>query len=85
MVTEISTIKDVEDFMRKLVDEGTNVHPDEDFNNYINVETNLPSYTKDQAAERNKLMNQCFTICKAEGKDLYEITNVIYSEITGIG
>ena len=58
MIRTILTIKDVETFMKQLVDEGTNAHPDEDFNNYVNMNSGLPTYTQEQANERNYLMNQ---------------------------
>lgn len=82
---EILSFNDVEIFLKQLIDEGTNVHPDEDFNNYINLNTGLTVYTKEEAFLRNTLMNQCFVICQAEGIDLYEIANKIYAPIIGTG
>ena len=84
IMNDILTITDVEDFMRQLVCEGTNVHPDEDFNNYINIETELSAYTEEEAAIRNTLMNKCFDVCEAAGKDVYSVMQEIYLIETGL-
>jgi hypothetical protein len=34
-----------------------------------------PTYTKEQAQERDKLMEQCFAVCEREGVDIYELLN----------
>ncbi|WP_158993954.1 hypothetical protein [Mucilaginibacter sp. L196] len=84
MITEISTIPDVEDFMRQLVQEGTNAHPDEDFNNYVHMETGIPAYTHEEAAERNRLMGKCITVCEAAGQDVYSVMQEIFLIETGL-
>jgi hypothetical protein len=84
MITEILTVSDVEGFMRQLVHEGTNAHPDEDFYNYVNMETGLPAYTTEEAAKRNRLMNQCFGICDAAGQDVYNVMQEIFLIETGL-
>ncbi|WP_426582699.1 hypothetical protein [Mucilaginibacter sp. R-33] len=56
MIAKILTVSDVAKFMTQLVQEGTNAHPDEDFNNYVNMETGIPAYAPEQVAERNRLM-----------------------------
>ena len=33
------------------------------------------TYTKEQAADRDKLMEQCFAVCDHEGVDIYELLN----------
>ncbi len=78
MITEILTIPDVEEFVRQLVGEGTNAHPDEDFNNYVNMETGLPAYTPAEAAERNRLTEQCFMVCEAEKRDVYDVMQEVF-------
>jgi hypothetical protein len=84
MVAEILGIADVKEFMRELVQEGTNAHPDEDFSNYVNMNTGLPSYTAEEAAERNRLMNQCFNVCEAAGQDVYDVMQEIFLTETGL-
>jgi hypothetical protein len=84
MITEILSIPDVEDFMRQLAKEGTNAHPDDDFHNYVNLETGLPVYTVEAAAERNRLMDQCFGVCEAAGQDVYSVMQEIFLIETGL-
>jgi hypothetical protein len=84
MIAEIKDINDVILFTKQLVEEGTNVHPDEDFNNYINIETHAPSYTKSEAIVRNKLMRQCFNVCEKFEQDIYNIMQEIFLIETGL-
>jgi len=74
MIDLIKTINDVGHFFRHLIqNENLNLHPDEDFRNYIHVETGLPSYTQEEADFRNKLMETCFEVCCRENGDIYAI------------
>jgi hypothetical protein len=50
-----------------------NFHPDDDLNEYKNLDTNKPTYTKEKADFRNELMNQCFAVCEKNGVDIYDI------------
>ena len=72
MLNSIHTFSDVENFFSHLIlNESLNFHPDEDFRNYINLETDLPSYTPDESDYRNKLMEACFDICDKDNLDIY--------------
>ena len=74
MIAEIKSINDVEAFFKHLLEnESLNFHPDEDFRNYIHLETKLPSYSIEEAELRNKLMQDCFNVCEREGTDIYKI------------
>lgn len=73
MITQIKTSKDVAEFAKQIISEGVSFHPDDDFNDYVVFKTNKPSYTKKQAEVRNKLMNECFSVCDKEGTDIYGI------------
>jgi hypothetical protein len=84
MIAEIKTLDDVKTFTKQLVEEGTNVHPDEDFNNYVNVETGADTYTPDEALLRNTLMEQSFAICKKLNEDIYNIMQEIFLIETGL-
>jgi hypothetical protein len=84
MITNILTIGDVEDFMRQIIAEGTNAHPDEDFHNYIIIATGEPSYTPEEAATRNNLMSQCFDVCNVAGQDVYSVMHEIFLIETGL-
>jgi hypothetical protein len=84
MIAEIKSIEDVAEFVSQLVDEGLNYHPDDDFENYVNMETGDPSYTLEQASERNRLNMQCFEVCDAAGADIYNISMEIFLKKTGL-
>ena len=72
----IETIQDVKDFAEyiKVVDDAQ-ISPSDSFSKYICFETMEHTYTKEQAAERDKLMKQCFAVCEREGVDIYELLN----------
>ena len=84
MLTKINGLEDVILFIEQVIDEGTNIHPDDDFINYININTNERSYSKAEAIMRNQLMNECFIICNLEKKDIYALTNEVYLKRTGL-
>lgn len=84
MITEILTIGDVELFIKQLIAEGTNAHPDDDFNNYVNIETGVPAYTTEEAETRNRLMEKCFDVCEEAGQDVYSVMQEIFLTETGL-
>jgi hypothetical protein len=84
MLTKIETTEDVKAFVKELVAEGLNYHPDDDFTGYINISTEEASYTADEAALRNKLNNQCFEVCERERADIYDISMEIFLIETGM-
>lgn len=74
MITKIQTTSEVEQFINCLIlEENLNFHPDEDFRNYIHLDTGLPSYLPEKADHRNKLLEACFKVCKKENADIYGI------------
>lgn len=73
MIEKILTIEDVKQFAKQLTAEGLSFHPDDDFNDYVNIAAGAPSYSTQDAEIRNELMNQCFAVCENEGLDIYEI------------
>jgi hypothetical protein len=84
MITEIKSINEVELFFKQLFKEGTNAHPDDNFCDYVNLETGAPTYTKDAAEFRNNLMAQSFDICEAAGLDIYDVIQEIYLKESGL-
>jgi hypothetical protein len=84
MIIEIKDLSDVEAFTKELIKEGVNAHPDEDFNNYVDIETHLSTYTVQEASIRNDLMDKCFEICETYSEDIYIMMNNIYLEETGL-
>ena len=73
MITKIETTDDVKAFAKQLITEGVSFHPDDDFNDYINLKENKSSYTKEEANLRNELMSNCFEVCEKEGVDIYDV------------
>lgn len=84
MITRIRNTNDVIAFAKQLVIEGISFHPDDDFKDYINLKTKEPSYNKQEAKLRNKLMNQCFAVCKKEGVDIYDTMMEVTLKETGM-
>jgi len=84
MITAIKNIADVRLFTRQLIGEGTNVHPDDDFNNYVNIVTGEQTYTPKESEIRNELMCQCFEVCEASGEDIYNLMQEIFLIETGL-
>ena len=78
MILEINSVADVQTFFNELLAEDLNFHPDDDFSNYINGETRLPTYTKEEAKLRNYLLDQSFAACKHDGADIYELCIEIF-------
>lgn len=84
MLAEIKNIEDVAVFTMQLVDEGLNLHPDEDFDNYISIITGEPTYTRPEAELRNRLMEKCFEVCAQSGIDIYSYMQEIILVATGM-
>jgi hypothetical protein len=84
MITKIQTSEDVNVFAKQLIAEGVSFHPDNDFNDIINLETNESTYSPEEAQKRNELMSQCFAICEKEGLDIYDISMEITLVETGL-
>lgn len=72
MITEFNTTEDVKIFAKQLMSEDFNFHPDDDFNDYINIWDLTPTYNKEEAGFRNVLLGRCFEICNKEGVDIYD-------------
>ncbi|MEP7127790.1 MAG: hypothetical protein ABI729_02935 [Chitinophagales bacterium] len=84
MLKQIKTTKDVVAFARQLIKEDVSFHPDDDFRNYINIETNEPTYSAEEAGLRNELMSQCFAVCENAGIDIYDTMSEVVLKETGL-
>lgn len=73
MLTRIQSQNDVESFARQLVNEGVSFHPDSDFREYVNTNTNEPTYTPEEADKRNQLLEECFEVCTRLDKNIYGV------------
>lgn len=84
MIQEINTVEDVKLFFNQLLDESLNFHPDEDFANYINIDTRQPTYSNEEAQLRNQLMDRSFEICEQNSEDIYELAQALSLKYTGL-
>ena len=84
MLKQIKTTTDVVSFAKELIKEGVCFHPDDDFNDYINLETQNTTYTKEEADFRNNLMSQCFAVCEKNGIDIYDTMSEVTLKETGL-
>lgn len=72
--SHINTEADVKAFFHHLVDERkVNFHPDDDFADYISVKEGTPTFTEEEVAVYNRLMEESFGVCEAAGVDIYEL------------
>lgn len=72
--SHIKSVEDVKTFFRHLVDERSlNFHPDDDFADYISYEDKTPTFTEDEVALYNRLMEEAFDVCEKSKADVYEI------------
>ena len=78
MIQEITNTEDIKTFFEELLAEGLNFHPDDPFEDYINYETKEPTYTEEEAALRNHLLEQAFDVCDRERHDIYELCIEIF-------
>jgi hypothetical protein len=70
----IQTLPDVIAFFHHLVAvDRISFHPDQHFAEYVSVENGSPSFTPEQAAHYDALMDRAFAVCRREGADIYEI------------
>lgn len=70
----ILSTKDVETFFHHLVYERkVNFHPDDMFEDYVSCEGGINTFTIDECAIYNPLMDECFRVCDNEGVDIYSI------------
>ena len=81
MNTSIKTLEDVRSFATHLIcDRKISIHPDDDFNDYIDLGTGENLFAKSDADKMNTLMDICFQVCENEGEDIYELMGEILSK-----
>ena len=70
----ILSTKDVETFFHHLVlERKVNFHPDDMFEDYVSCEGGINTFTIEERAIYNRLMDESFAVYKNEGVDIYEI------------
>jgi hypothetical protein len=55
-------------------------NPFSSFNDYIDLATNLPKYTPEEAQLRNNLIDRCFEICAKQDDNFIYLSLVIFEE-----
>ena len=83
-MTNINSLNDVYYFVKKIISEGVNFHPDDDFFEIVNYKTGESVYSMKEAEYRNRLADKCFEYCKTYEKDFYLIALEIFQKETGI-
>jgi hypothetical protein len=74
---EIKNEQDVWCFINWCInDQKLNLHPDNDFSDYIFYATNNAVYTENEAMELNDCMTNCFALCG----DIYNIVEEVLNE-----
>lgn len=74
MIKDINTIEDVKLFAKQLVNEDNlSFHPDDDFADYINMETKEQYYSEEDTIRLNEMMERCFIVCEQAELDIYEL------------
>ena len=75
--------EDVQSFFRYAEkDLQLNFHPDDPFSNYVNRETGKPTFTTEEAAQLQAIMNDCIDWCDAHDTDIYEIALLIHEAVS---
>ena len=69
--SHIRSVKDVKTFFHHIVYErNVNFHPDDMFEDYVSCESEINSFTLEECAVYNRLMDECFDICEKNGTDI---------------
>lgn len=50
-----------------------NFHPDTPFEDYIEYETKISTFTPEDASIGNRLMDECFAVCDKDEDEIYNI------------
>jgi hypothetical protein len=70
----MNNIEDVKKFLKDCIYKlGMGFHPDTDFNDYIEVNTDKVVFPAEQAERLNVKMEQAFKICEQEGEEIYKL------------
>lgn len=72
--SHILSVKDVEAFFHHIVFErNVNFHPDDMFEDYVSCEGSINTFTIEECAIYNRLMDESFAVCEKEEVDIYGI------------
>ena len=72
--TRITSVDDVKEFFHHLVYERkVAFHPDDRFEDYVSRENYQNTFSPDEWAIYNRLMDESFDVCEKNGVDIYAI------------
>ena len=72
--TRITSVNNVKEFFHHLVNErNLNFHPDDIFEDYVSCDDGSNTFSQDECAVYNRLMNESFDVCEKNGVDIYAI------------
>ena len=76
----ISTVEQVQEFTRYLVEDlKVNIHPDNDFAEYIELNTGKQSFNAEEIIKGNSLMEECFKVCEVNSISIYDLmSNILF-------
>ena len=82
METEINNIEDVDRFFEMLCkDYSLNFHPDNSFNEYVNLATGEKTFTEDESYYLDGVTEDCFVECKESEVDIYDLAEEVYKTL----
>jgi len=83
--SHIKSVKEVETFFHHLAFERkVNFHPDDMFEDYVSCEGGINTFTLDECAIYNRLMDESFKVCENESVDIYSIGLTELQSVLGI-
>ena len=72
--SRIATVDDVKESFHHLVNDRMVIfHPDDRFEDYVSREDVSKTFTHNECAVYNHLVDECFEMCKKNGADIYAI------------
>ncbi len=72
--SHIRSVEDVKTFFHHIVDERkVNFHPDDMFEDYVSCEGGINTFTLEECAIYNRLMDESFKACEKADVDIYDI------------
>lgn len=70
----INNVDDVKNFINDVYSIlHLNFHPDTPFNDYINLDTDQPTFNVSESNALDNILDQCFLYCEKNNLDIYEI------------
>lgn len=78
--SHIYTVDQVKDFFSYLaMDRKVAFHPDDDFAQYIDLNSTEPTFNANEAAILNRLMDESLEVCEANQTDIYKLAEFMLS------